>query len=62
MRLGRNHTAEGNPMRFVSGELELRADDAWRRQMPSRDRRVVTALTLPLLAAYGYPVKGAAIQ
>jgi len=56
VRLERNHTAEGNPMRFVSGELELRADEAWRHQMPSRDRRVVTALTLPLLAAYGYPV------
>ncbi len=56
VRLERNHTAEGNPMRFVTGELELRADQAWRRQMPPRDRRVVTALTLPLLAAYGYPV------
>jgi hypothetical protein len=47
-------------MRFVSGELELRADDAWHRQMPSRDRRVVTALTLPLLAAYGYHRNGPA--
>lgn len=53
-----NHTAEGNPMRFVNGELELRADQAWRRQMPPRDRRVVTALTLPLLAAYGYRANG----
>jgi hypothetical protein len=60
VRLERNHTAEGNPMRFVSGELELRADDAWHRQMPSRDRRVVTALTLPLLAAYGYHRNGPA--
>jgi hypothetical protein len=58
VRLEGNHTVDGNPMRFTSGELELRADQAWRRQMPSRDRRVVTALTLPLLAAYGYPVNG----
>jgi Sulfotransferase family len=58
VRLEGNHTAEGNPMRFVTGELELRADQAWRRQMPSRDRRVVTALTLPLLSAYGYPLNG----
>jgi Sulfotransferase family len=58
VRLEGNHTAEGNPMRFVSGELELRADDAWHRQMPSRDRRVVTALTLPLLTAYGYHRNG----
>jgi hypothetical protein len=53
-----NHTVEGNPMRFVTGELDLRADQEWHRQMPWRDRRLVTALTLPLLAAYGYPVKG----
>jgi hypothetical protein len=53
-----NHTVEGNPMRFVTGELDLRADQEWHRQMPSRDRRLVTALTLPLLAAYGYPVNG----
>lgn len=58
VRLKPNHTAEGNPMRFVTGELELRADQAWRRQMPRRDRRVVTALTLPLLAAYGYRENG----
>ena len=58
VRLEPNHTVEGNPMRFVNGELELRADQGWRDHMPSRDRRVVTALTLPLLAAYGYPVNG----
>jgi hypothetical protein len=58
VRLQRNHTVEGNPMRFVTGDLELRADQEWRRRMPAGERRVVTALTLPLLAAYGYPVKG----
>lgn len=58
VRLGPNHTVEGNPMRFVSGELELRADQEWRRQMAPRDRHVVTALTLPLLVAYGYPLNG----
>ena len=60
VRLKPNHTVEGNPMRFVNGELELRADQEWHSQMPSRDRRLVTALTLPLLAAYGYPVNGPA--
>ena len=35
--------------------LDLRRDDAWRRaDWRRRDRRVVTALTAPLLAAYGY--------
>lgn len=55
VRLGPNHTAEGNPMRFASGTLELRADLRWRQELAFRDRQLVTALTLPLLAAYGYP-------
>ena len=48
------HTASGNPMRFVTGEIELRRDEAWRSRLPEGDRRRVTALTLPLLARYGY--------
>lgn len=58
VHLGPNHTVEGNPMRFSSGELELRADEEWRRRMPLRDRRVVTGLTFPLLVAYRYPIDG----
>jgi len=61
VRLRPNHTVEGNPMRFVSGELELRADQDWRRHMSARDRRLVTGLTSPLLAAYGYRVGGESI-
>ena len=53
-----NHTVEGNPMRFVSGDLELRPDQDWHRRMPPRDRRLVTTLTLPLLLAYRYRVNG----
>lgn len=60
VRLKQNHTVEGNPMRFVVGDLDLRSDQAWQRQMPSRDQRLVTTLTLPLLRAYGYPVTGPA--
>jgi len=56
VRLKPNHTVEGNPMRFVTGDLELRADQAWQNRLLARDRRTVTALTLPLLRAYGYPV------
>ncbi|HLY89507.1 MAG TPA: hypothetical protein VKQ27_11040, partial [Acetobacteraceae bacterium] len=58
VRLAANHTVEGNPMRFVNGELDLRADEQWQREMPSRQRRLVTALTLPMLTAYGYPMNG----
>ena len=52
--LGPSHGLSGNPSRFRSGAVELCRDDAWTTEMPSRDRAVVTALTLPLLMAYGY--------
>ena len=50
------HSAAGNPMRFTVGRVPLRRDDAWRRALPPRQRRVVAALTAPLLGAYGYPL------
>ena len=52
--LTRAHTASGNPMRFTTGQVAVRRDDRWRAAMPARDRRAVTALTLPLLCRYGY--------
>jgi len=48
------HTASGNPMRFATGKIIIRSDDRWRTAMPAAQRRSVTALTLPLLARYGY--------
>lgn len=56
-RLGPNHQVAGNPMRFRTGEVSVRADDAWRTAMPAPRRRLVTAMTLPLLRTYGYPVR-----
>lgn len=53
-RLDASHSVAGNPMRFRTGTIPLRHDDAWRRSLPGRDRRVVTALTAPFLLAYGY--------
>jgi hypothetical protein len=52
--LGTDHTAVGNDMRFRVGRVPLRVDDQWRRRLPARDRRTVTALTWPLLKRYGY--------
>jgi Sulfotransferase family len=52
--LGPTHTAGGNPMRFSAGRIEFRRDDAWRSQLNAEARAVVTTLTLPLLARYGY--------
>jgi Sulfotransferase family len=54
--LGPTHSAAGNPMRFTVGAVPLRRDDAWRRALPVRHRRLVAALTAPLLSAYGYPL------
>jgi hypothetical protein len=48
------HTVAGNADRMRTGPLTIRLDDAWRAELPSRSRRLVTALTLPLLARYGY--------
>lgn len=52
--LGPSHSVAGNPMRFRTGTIPLRTDEEWRTALPARDRRVVTACTAPLLAAYGY--------
>jgi hypothetical protein len=52
--LERCHSAAGNPMRFTVGTVPLRRDDAWRRELAPRHRRLVTALCAPLLTAYGY--------
>ena len=50
------HTVAGNPMRFRTGRIELRRDDAWREELPRRQQRVISALTAPLLSRYGYPL------
>jgi len=54
--LGVSHTVSGNPNRFETGAVELRPDREWIHEMNPRDRTLVTALTLPLLPHYGYPI------
>lgn len=54
LSLGPSHTVAGNPMRFVSGEVTIRSDETWQREMPAGRRRLVNALTLPLQRHYGY--------
>ena len=57
VRLGPAHTVAGNPMRFATGRVELRADEAWRTELAPVDERTVTMLTRPLLRRYGYGVR-----
>ena len=52
--LSPSHTVAGNPMRFRTGATTLRRDDAWRAELPPGRRWLVSALTAPLLAWYGY--------
>lgn len=52
--LGPNHQVAGNPVRFRTGEVTLRADEAWRTDLSSRDQRVVSVLTAGLRHRHGY--------
>ncbi len=52
--LSPSHTVAGNPMRFRTGPIALRRDDAWRARLPRARRMLVSTLTAPLLARYGY--------
>jgi hypothetical protein len=54
LRLGRTHSVAGNPMRFQTGDVVIRSDDAWQTQMAPGRRRLVAALTAPLRLRYGY--------
>ena len=47
-----NHTVSGNPLRFHSGALEIRPDDEWLTGLGDHDRKVVSAITAVLRAAY----------
>lgn len=52
--LERGHSIGGNRMRFKQGPVVIRADEAWRAEMPTRQRRIVKALTFPVRSAFGY--------
>ena len=56
VELGANHNVWGNPGRFRTGTVEIRSDREWAHRMKPKDRRLVSSLTLPLLAGYGYPL------
>jgi len=48
------HSVSGNPMRFTTGQVPISRDEKWRTHLPEAQQRVVTALTWPLMAGYGY--------
>jgi hypothetical protein len=48
------HAIAGNPMKFDSGELSIRLDDAWRREMPEEAREVVERIASGAMVQLGY--------
>jgi hypothetical protein len=54
--LGSHHIFSGNPARVSTGFVPLVADREWQRQLSAKDFAEVTAITMPLLLAYGYPL------
>ena len=59
LRLGTQHVLAGHPVRSATGEVELCEDVEWRRALAGPKRLLVSALTFPLLARYGYLGNGA---
>ena len=57
VRLATNHTIAGNPSRFVTGTLSLEDKREWREAQSRLDRWVATAVALPFLHRYGYPIR-----
>ncbi len=57
VRLSGNHTISGNPSRFSTGDLPVRADDDWIRKQSLKDRMIATSLAVPLLHRYGYRLR-----
>ena len=56
--VGVQHAVAGNPARFAKGSVNLRPDEEWRSAMRRFDRRIVISITWPLLARYGYSLRG----
>lgn len=53
-QLSAAHTVSGNPMRFDSGPVQVRADSAWRGGLEPGARRTVSALTCASRPRFGY--------
>ena len=54
VHLAGSHILDANTSRFDQGDVAIRIDDAWKTELGTRDRRLVEALTFPLLVRYGY--------
>lgn len=48
------HLVAGNRMRLEAGPIRLRGSDGWKTELPLKQRRLVSALTWPLIRRYAY--------
>lgn len=48
------HSVSGNPVRFEDTPSTIKLDDEWKKKLPIHERWLVTFLTAPLMARYGY--------
>jgi hypothetical protein len=51
-----NHSIGGNPVRLRRGEVVITEDTRWRHELSRKQYLLATALTLPLLKRYRYPL------
>jgi len=51
---GKSHAVAGGRIRMKTGPLELRLDEAWRRELPPWKRAVTGLVAGPLMRRYGY--------
>jgi hypothetical protein len=54
VRLEPTHSVAGNPSRFRTGQIEIRADEEWRTALSASDRRLVELIAGPMMHRYGY--------
>jgi hypothetical protein len=55
--LSGHHIFSANPMRATTGTIAIEPDTGWQRELARADVAKVTAMTWPLLSAYGYPLR-----
>jgi Sulfotransferase family len=51
-----NHTVSGNPSRFSTGTVDLRADEEWRSAMATAPWCAATAISAPAIPKFGYDI------
>lgn len=54
LELKANHSVWGNPSRFKTGQIELKADSEWEKKLNVLDKTISTVTTFPLLVKYKY--------